>query len=47
MFSRLRLTLVLAMRLIGDLHAEQMDEYKLKAAFLANFAQFVDWPAEA
>jgi len=37
------LTLVLAARLV----AQQMDEYHVKAAFLYNFARFVDWPAEA
>jgi len=25
----------------------QMDEYRVKAAFLYNFAKFVDWPAQA
>lgn len=25
----------------------QVDEYRVKAAFLLNFAKFVDWPAEA
>jgi hypothetical protein len=29
------------------LNAQQVDEYQVKAAFLYNFAKFVEWPAEA
>jgi hypothetical protein len=31
----------------ASLHAQISREYALKAAFLYNFAQFVEWPAEA
>jgi hypothetical protein len=31
----------------ATLNAQQMDEYQVKAAFLYNFAKFVEWPAEA
>ncbi len=30
----------------ASLNAQQMDEYQVKAAFLYNFAKFVEWPAE-
>jgi hypothetical protein len=40
---RLSLMLFLATRLA----AQPLDEYSVKAAFLYNFAKFVDWPAEA
>ena len=30
-----------------DLHAQRSLEYEVKAAFLYNFVQFVEWPAEA
>jgi YfiR/HmsC-like len=29
----------------GPAHAKEMDEYKVKALFLVNFAQFVQWPS--
>jgi hypothetical protein len=31
----------------ADFTAQHLDEYQLKAAFLYNFAKFVDWPVEA
>ncbi|HTA45144.1 MAG TPA: YfiR family protein [Bryobacteraceae bacterium] len=31
----------------GDAAAQHPDEYQVKAAFLFNFAKFVDWPAGA
>lgn len=31
----------------GKLQAEATPEYRIKAVFLYNFAQFVDWPAKA
>ena len=43
MFSRLIAMALLAATLI----AQQADEYNVKAAFLYNFAKFVDWPAES
>jgi len=30
-----------------DLHAQRSLEYEVKAAFLYNFVQFVEWPPEA
>jgi hypothetical protein len=41
--------LVLAVVALGCLHAESpvADEYSVKAAFLFNFAKFVEWPADA
>jgi len=47
MFWRVILTVVLATGVDLKLPAEQLDEYRVKAAFLYNFAKFVDWPAEA
>jgi hypothetical protein len=44
---RLILAIALATRLIAALNAQPMDEYRVKAALLYNFAKFVDWPAEA
>lgn len=35
-----------AVRLLTGFSAEQMDEYRVKAAFLFNFAKFVDWPED-
>jgi hypothetical protein len=31
----------------GDTGAGQIDEYQVKAAFLFNFAKFVEWPAKS
>jgi len=47
--KRLRLLLWLGFCLlcIGNLSAQVLKEYDLKAVFLYNFAQFVEWPAEA
>jgi hypothetical protein len=47
MFSRLIVMIVLANPLIGAMSAERVDEYRVKAAFLYNFAKFIDWPPEA
>jgi len=33
--------------LSGTVQAQSSSEYQVKAAFLYNFARFVDWPAEA
>ena len=46
MVLRLSLAMVLAAQFGGDLRA-QLDEYQVKAAFLQNFAKFIEWPAEA
>jgi hypothetical protein len=46
--SRLSFALVLAVRLIAAGRAEgPPDEYQVKAAFLYNFAKFIEWPREA
>jgi len=48
MFSRLSFALVLTIRLIAAGRQEgPPDEYQVKAAFLYNFAKFVEWPEEA
>jgi hypothetical protein len=38
---------LLAIRPMPSTAQSQVDEYRLKAAFLFHFAQFVEWPAEA
>jgi hypothetical protein len=43
--SRLSLAFVLAIRLAAG--GRPPDEYQVKAAFLYNFAKFVEWPAES
>jgi hypothetical protein len=47
MASRMISFFVLAAHLALSLNAQQLDEYHVKAAFLYNFAKFVDWPPEA
>ena len=47
MFLRLILAIVLTTGIDLKLPAQQLDEYRVKAAFLYNFAKFVDWPAKA
>jgi len=47
MFSRISLTLLLAIRLIASSDAELANEYQIKAACLYNFTKFVVWPEEA
>lgn len=48
MLSRLIFALVMTVRLIAAGHTEgPPDEYQVKAAFLYNFAKFVEWPGEA
>jgi hypothetical protein len=47
MFFRVGLMLLLFSPATGFLQAEPLDEYHVKAAFLYNFAKFIDWPAEA
>ena len=44
---RLSFALVFAIRVIAGESAPPLDEYHVKAAFLYNFARFVDWPTEA
>ena len=43
---RLTLALVLAIRAIAGESAPPLDEHRVKAAFLYNFARFVDWPPD-
>jgi hypothetical protein len=45
----IQLILVALMVATLDAHAEgpSMDEYQVKAAFLFNFAKFVEWPSQA
>jgi hypothetical protein len=43
----LSLALILALRLIAGGQERPPDEYQVKAAFLYNFAKFVEWPPEA
>lgn len=38
---------MIGLAVITDLHAQASREYDLKAAFLYNFATFVDWPPTA
>ncbi|MHC1741906.1 MAG: YfiR family protein [Syntrophobacteraceae bacterium] len=52
MRSRLGRTLVLVLAVLASVaptptFAQGTEEYKVKAAFLFNFAKFVDWPAES
>jgi hypothetical protein len=39
--------LILLVSRAGPAHAQQSEEYRVKAAFLFHFAQLVDWPPEA
>jgi len=43
---RLSCAIGLGLALAASANAQQLDEYRLKAAFLYNFAKFVDWPAD-
>src|SRR5689334_12006082 len=45
MASRLRFGLPLATLLVTMAVAQKLDEYQVKAAFVCNFASFVEWPA--
>ena len=47
MLFRLTLTILMATSFITGVHAGEMDEHQVKAAFLYNFAKFVDWPPTA
>jgi YfiR/HmsC-like len=47
MTRRLITLLLLAMPLAPRAGAQALEEYQVKAAFLYNFAKFVEWPAEA
>jgi len=45
--NALRCVCLLEVLLIAGAHAQSVDEYRVKAAFLYNFAKFVEWPPEA
>ena len=47
MFARWPLALALALLFFTSPAQAQSPEYRIKAVFLFNFAQFVEWPAEA
>lgn len=44
---RLSCTVILGALLSAGARAQTTDEYRVKAAFLYNFAKFVEWPAQA
>jgi hypothetical protein len=44
---RLSFALVLTIRVIAGEPVRPPEEYQVKAAFLYNFARFIEWPAEA
>ena len=47
-YVQLSVLAVMVLLSTGDTaHAQQTDEYRIKAAFLFHFAQLVDWPAQA
>ena len=47
MFSRLAIIVVAGVLLSARAHGQVLEEYQVKAAFLYNFAKFVEWPADA
>lgn len=47
MAYRLATVAFAGMLLASGVHGQEIDEYQVKAAFLYNFAKFVEWPAEA
>jgi hypothetical protein len=46
MTLRLVMVILLGMLLTGSARGQEIDEYQVKAAFLYNFAKFVDWPSQ-
>jgi YfiR/HmsC-like len=44
---RLALAMLVSAALCAVTHGQTINEYELKAAFLYNFAKFVEWPPEA
>jgi hypothetical protein len=44
---RSNFAIVLGILLLGTVRGQTPDEYHVKAAFLYNFAKFVEWPPEA
>jgi hypothetical protein len=47
MTLRIFTTAIIAMLLAARAPAQEVEEYQVKAAFLYNFAKFVEWPAQA
>jgi hypothetical protein len=47
MALRLVTVFIAALSLTGRAPGQEMDEYQVKAAFLYNFAKFVEWPPES
>jgi YfiR/HmsC-like len=47
MTLRLFMMVLLAMSLMPTARGQQIQEYQVKAAFLYNFAKFVEWPSQA
>jgi hypothetical protein len=45
--SRCKGRFVLALVALAHAYGQPFDEYQVKAAFLANFADFIEWPAAA
>jgi hypothetical protein len=43
----LTLLAVIASGPVGPTHAQKADEYQVKAAFILNFARFVEWPGDS
>jgi hypothetical protein len=46
MMHRLGHALVLGASLAAAMRAQQVNEYQMKAAYLYNFAKFVEWPSQ-
>jgi hypothetical protein len=47
MTLRLIAVMFLGMSLATRMRGQEIEEYRVKAAFLYNFAKFVDWPSQA
>ena len=47
MLSRLRFGVTFGVLFIAAAFGQKIDEYQLKAAFVCNFANFVEWPPDA
>ena len=47
MFLKRSLGIVVSVLLSAGVRAQMLDEYQVKAAFLYNFAKFVEWPPQA
>jgi uncharacterized protein DUF4154 len=47
MLRRLSLKIVIGVVLGASAHGQALDEYRVKAAFVYNFAKFIEWPSRA